>query len=177
MPDQPSTEHQPHFDAHPCAQDGPCPECDCGRDPGDLIAQARQLLAAAELRPLIALDLRTVVTAQLGAGVAGHANAQLIVWALNNLPRLLDEYEHLRTSARTWYRIACNTGTMLAAVHPRPEPTGYLTAFRRDADGPLEVDFGGQLFTRDEAAADLADVMAEDPQRQWVALEAREVTL
>lgn len=175
MPDQPPTNDTLLADAHPCAQDGPCPDCDCGREPGDLITQARQLLAAAQLQPLIALDLRTVVTAQLRTGVAGHANAQLIVWALNNLPRLLDEYEHLRTSARTWYRIACNTGTLLAEVHPRPAPAGYLTAFRRGPDGPIEVDFDGALFTREEADTDLATASAGDPDRHWAVLEAREV--
>ncbi len=174
MPDQPNT--HPTTDTQLCTRELPCPDCDT-HQPADLLAEGRELLAAAQLQPLIALDLRTVVTAQLGAGAAGHANAALIVWTLNNLPRLLDEYEHLRASARTWYRIACNTGTMLAAVHPRPEPTGYLTAFRRTPDGPIEVDFGGPLFDRDQASADLADVLAEDPERQWIALEARQITL
>lgn len=176
MPDQPTTDYAPPVDAHPCAQDGPCPDCDCGRDPGDLIAQARQLLAAAQLQPLIALDLRTVVTAQLAAGFAGHANAQLIVWMLNNLPRLLDELDNARSTARTWYQIARNTGSVLATPHPRPEPAGYFTAFRRTPDGAIEVDFGGPLFTRDEAAADLADLTG-DSVLHWVALEAREVNL
>ncbi|WP_280304929.1 hypothetical protein [Nocardia neocaledoniensis] len=174
MPDQQPDTH-PTTDTQLCTRETPCPDCET-HQPADLLAEGRELLAAARLQPLIALDLRTVVTAQLGAGAAGHANAALIVWTLNNLPRLLEENEHLRSSARTWYRIACNTGTMLAAVHPRPEPAGYLTAFRRDPDGPIEVDFGGQLFTRDEAAADLADLTG-DPERHWVAIEAREVEL
>ncbi|MFI7527522.1 hypothetical protein [Nocardia salmonicida] len=176
MPDQPTTEYTPPIDAHLHAQDGPCPDCEYEREPSDLVDQARQLLAAAHLQPLIALDLRTVVTAQLAAGTAGHANAALIVWTLNNLARLVDELDAARASARTWYRIACNTGTLLTAVHPQPAPAGYLTAFRREPDGPIEVDFGGPLFTSDQAAADLAAAPADDPERHWVVLEARETT-
>ncbi len=54
-----------------------------------LIAEGRARLAAARLHPLIALDLRTVVTAQISTDIGGIENASLIVWALHNLPRLL----------------------------------------------------------------------------------------
>lgn len=55
----------------------------------DLVDEGRQVLAAAQLMPLLAHDMRTVVRAQIDCS-AGHENAAAIVWALNRLPELLD---------------------------------------------------------------------------------------
>lgn len=61
----------------------------------DLVRQGRERLALAHLVPLLNNDPVRVVRYQIEHTSHAHANAQLIVWALNNLPRLLDRLDEL----------------------------------------------------------------------------------
>ncbi len=87
----------------------------------ELIAEGRAKLAAARIHPLLALDLRTVVSAQLNIDPGGIANAELIVWALNHLGELLDLVEATQHPAQSVDGSAVSTAR---AIEIGPEHFG-----------------------------------------------------
>lgn len=60
-----------------------------------LVGDGRSLLAAAHFIPLLHPDPGHVIESQL-VGLHRHDNARLLIWAVNNLPELLDHLEATR---------------------------------------------------------------------------------
>lgn len=122
----------------------------------DLISEGREKLADAELIALLHRDLGRVVEAQID-GEWREGNAALIVWALNNLPAVLDQLEQARLWAE-WFSmqrdlIANARAQELVAINAHQQRTAQtitelsalrdrMTALADQADKSTPDDWG-----------------------------------